>query len=293
VIYSGWSPNNYQVPSCNFKDVLLSEFIQLKNIGKELRTSTNYRYNGLIRRDIYDCVLFQYTFSGVGTIRIGETVTSLIPGRAFLIDTPSDYEYYLDNGNIEWEFIYITLQGEWAKRLVNNVVHNLGNILDIGKSSPLIHLLENSFESVKQRKVKDLFDASTLAYMFLMELFRLSSDVILERYPPLVARALVLINEEYHKIDSIESLASMLSVSKAHLIRLFSQHVGTTPGQCLIQTRIEHAMNQLQNTNYSLDEIAANVGFTNGNYLGKVLRRHLGMPTEEYRNTQSVTSFKT
>jgi len=291
MIYSGWSPNNFQMPSCAFKDDLFSEFIQLKNIGRQIRTSTSYRHHGLTRRDIFDCVLFQYTYSGVGTIRIGETVTSLIPGRGFLIDTPGDYEYYLDSGNNEWEFIYITLQGEWARRLAHNIIHNLGNILNIDKSSGLIQLLENVYENVKQRKVKDLFDASTLAYMFLMELFRLSSDVISERYPPLVARALGLISEDYHKIDSIESLAAMLSVSKAHLIRLFSQHTGMTPGQCLIRTRLENAMSQLQNTNHSLDDIAASVGFTNGNYLGKVLRKHLGMSTEEYRNTQSITSF--
>jgi len=274
------------------QDEVLSEFIQISNIGKEvlrLPASLAYVCNGLTRPDT-NIYIFKYTLSGRGTIRIGKTVNHLYPGHAFLVSVPSDHEYYLGADNKEWEFVFITLQGEWARQIFQRVISGIGNILTIDRHSRLIQLLEDIYERVKKRNVKDTFDASSLAYAFVMELYKLASDVVPKGYPKLVSIAIEIINDDYKRLGSIEELAVMLNVSKAHLMRVFSRHVGISPGKFLVKTRLKHAEDMLLNSGSSLDEIAEAVGFANGNYLGKVLRQHLGVTTERYRRLQSITS---
>ncbi|MCL2320887.1 MAG: AraC family transcriptional regulator [Oscillospiraceae bacterium] len=288
MIYSAPYINFFRL-AYRFEEDFLAEYLQIDSIGKEISTSHDYRFNGLTRPD-KNLFVFQFTISGKGRIRIKDNYFDLLPGKAFLVDIPSDHEYFLDASDKRWEYIYISLRGEWAGFLMKKIMASIGNIVDIDENSRLIQLLENIFENVKKREVKDFFEASSLAYMFLMELYRLMSDAIPTNYPQLVKRALSIITDDYKKISNIDMLAVTLMVSKAHLIRIFSQYVGTSPGQYLIKTRLEHAIILLQSSNSSLDEIATSVGFSSGNYLGKVFRRCFGMSTGEYKRTQHIIS---
>jgi len=261
--------------------------MQIKYIGRET-AHTQYSCDGLLRDD-HGSIIFQYTTSGIGTLRIGQAVYSIHPGQGFLVSVPSDHEYYLDSSNNNrWEFIYITLQGGWAEHIFNSIIECVGHIVNIDKSSRTIKLLENSLDSLQQRKVKDVFDASVMAYTFLMELYKHAKDIIPEKHPLLVKRAMEMIKDKYQQLGGIENLAGLLNVDRAHLIREFSKNVGVSPGQYLIRTRLENAVILLQNTGDSLNKIAAQVGFANGNYLGKVLRQFLGMSTADYRKLRNV-----
>ncbi|MCL2004036.1 MAG: AraC family transcriptional regulator [Oscillospiraceae bacterium] len=265
----------------------LSEYLQIERIGRGFIPAAENPWNGLTRGDI-NTYVFQYTISGTGTLRIGKTVTKINPGQAFAVIIPSNHEYYLDSRDEKWEILYIILRGEWARHLFQKIIGSIGHVLDIAESSRLIQLLEDMYKRIKQRKVKDVFEASYLAYLFIMEFYRVSLDIIPETYPALVRRALEIIRSEYSRLD-IEALACELKVSKAHLIRTFSRQIGMPPGQYLIRTRLKHAITLLLSSNRSLDEIASVVGVASGNYLGKMLRRHLGMSTDEYRRKQSIT----
>ena len=150
----------------------------------------------------------------------------------------------------------------------------------------LIELLDNMLNCVHKQNVKDIHETSFLAYRFLIELLKLCTYVKPNTYPPLVRHSLEIIKTNYQELESIEALADILSVSKAHLIREFSRYVGTSPGKFLLNTRLEHAFN-LRSTGGTLDEIAAKVGFLNGNYLGKVLRRRFGV---NYSSLNSKTT---
>jgi len=287
----GASHLTYHFLTQNFGNDFLSEHLQIEGIGKVLRTPIDqYYYNGLERPDINNS-LFQYTISGAGTIRVGNTFAKVLPGQAFMVSIPGDHEYYLDPLDEKWEFYYIMLHGDWAKCLFEQVTGSVGVIFPLDRNARAVQIMESIFKNVILRNVEDSFESSALAYMFLMELCRLSSDVIPKQYPQVVRRAVEIIKDEYRTLDGVGALAADLSVSKEHLIRIFSRYVGVSPGKYLIRTRLEHAAVLLRNSDASLDEVARKVGFANGNYLGKVLRRYLNIPTQEYRHEQSITPF--
>jgi AraC-like DNA-binding protein len=266
----------------------LSNYLQIERIGKGYIAASD-RWNGLTRTDAPNSCVFQYTISGTGTLRIGENIHKINPGQAFAVVIPSDHEYYRNELDDSWEILYIILRGEWAKQLFREITGNIGSIFNISGDSELINMLSNIYERVKQREVKDLFDAANLAYLFVMEFYKMSLDVVSERYPALVRRAIEFMKCNYSKPINIESIARELGITKAHLIRVFTQSVGISPGQHLIKMRLDYAVTLLLNSNDSLDEIAAITGFSGGNYLGKTLRQHLGMSTKEFRRKQSIT----
>jgi len=108
----GASHLTYHFLTQNFGNDFLSEHLQIEGIGKVLRTPIDqYYYNGLERPDINNS-LFQYTISGAGTIRVGNTFAKVLPGQAFMVSIPGDHEYYLDPLDEKWEFYYIMLHGE-------------------------------------------------------------------------------------------------------------------------------------------------------------------------------------
>lgn len=89
--------------------------------------------------------------------------------------------------------------------------------------------------------------------------------------------------EEYAFLEGVDGLAERLGVSKSHLIRMFSDDMGISPGKYLQAVRLENAKLLLEARDYSLDLIANLCGFSGANYFCKVFRRAEGVTPGEYR----------
>lgn len=100
---------------------------------------------------------------------------------------------------------------------------------------------------------------------------------------PLVDMARAEMRENYSLVYGIAELAEHLGVSEAHLIRVFSQHTGKTPGRYLTEVRLENAKRLLPHPDLTLDMVAGMCGFSDANYLAKVFRRHTGESPSTYR----------
>ncbi|MDO5548813.1 MAG: helix-turn-helix domain-containing protein [Eubacteriales bacterium] len=131
---------------------------------------------------------------------------------------------------------------------------------------------------------------SALAYRLLMELYRMA-----ERYegkpgyPPLVEAAMGIIQEEFAQLDGVSEVAERLGVSENHLIRLFSQHVGISPGRCLRKRRMHYARELLAHSDLPVSLIAELTGFAEANYFSKVFRRETGLSPSEYARQYAQT----
>lgn len=122
---------------------------------------------------------------------------------------------------------------------------------------------------------------SAKAFALLMEL-RAEPKQEPEPLPELVEQARELIRTRFAYLSGIEELADRLGVSKHHLIREFSAHMGLPPGKYLTQTRLENAKLLLQSGRYPLEIVADMVGFAGANYFCKVFKKAAGMTPTEY-----------
>lgn len=86
----------------------------------------------------------------------------------------------------------------------------------------------------------------------------------------------------------LDDLVAASGLSKYHFTRLFQKTTNLTPIQYLTKIRIEHAIELLRMTNYSIDEIAQLVGYSNGNYFIKVFHKRIGMSPGQFRESKNM-----
>lgn len=104
-----------------------------------------------------------------------------------------------------------------------------------------------------------------------------------ERRRRLAAEVREHLLSHYDRNVSLEALAAEHRVSPFHLSRSFSQEFGVSMTDMLAMIRMEQAKELLRREDFSVKEVAARVGYSNGNYFAKVFRRAGGLSPSEYR----------
>ena len=148
-------------------------------------------------------------------------------------------------------------------------------------SSPIL-LYFQFFENYRRNGSLALYESSEFLYRFLAQLLReLETPRLNESH--LIVQAMQYIRQHFATLESISQIADACNISHEHLTRCFRKETGQTPLQYLTKLRIEHALSLLLNTSDSIEQIAMNCGFQNGNYFAKVFRKYMQCTPEEYR----------
>lgn len=82
---------------------------------------------------------------------------------------------------------------------------------------------------------------------------------------------------------SLETTADALSISGAHLSRLFKKHTGQTFSDYLLKLRMEHAKFLLDTTNMPTPDIAVATGYDKSAYFRTAFKSYFGMTPLQYR----------
>lgn len=98
-----------------------------------------------------------------------------------------------------------------------------------------------------------------------------------------VIKVMAYVKDNMQKEVTIENLASMACVTKAHLGRLFRESLGCSPIQYVLRTRIQCAQRLLVTTSSSIGDIAQEVGFNDTSYFIRLFKQKIGFTPQEYR----------
>ena len=104
--------------------------------------------------------------------------------------------------------------------------------------------------------------------------------------PPLpepLRRAVDRIETRYGEACSVDLLARTAGVTGAHLIRLFRQHLGTTPMHCVWKRRVKAGAQLLRETGLAISEVAYQCGFQTPFHFSRMLKNHSGQSPRAYR----------
>ena len=85
-------------------------------------------------------------------------------------------------------------------------------------------------------------------------------------------------------IDQNYLLPLSLSDLAEHLSRLFKKETGQNLFSYIMKLKLTEAKQLLKTTDMTLDDIAFHLGFSNGNYFSKVLKKNCRFSPSEYRN---------
>ena len=79
-----------------------------------------------------------------------------------------------------------------------------------------------------------------------------------------------------------ETIARKMAVSRTTLNRLFQKKIGWSPGQYLLEYRLQQSEKLLQ-MGMTVKQTALSCGFEDPFYYSRVFRKHYGMPPSDYR----------
>lgn len=100
--------------------------------------------------------------------------------------------------------------------------------------------------------------------------------------PMPLLKALHYIKEHFSETIQLSTVADAVLISPAYLSRLFTEYLSTTFIEYLTDTRISEAQKLMKNTNLSIKEIGAKIGYPDPNYFSKCFKKSTGYTPTEY-----------
>lgn len=95
------------------------------------------------------------------------------------------------------------------------------------------------------------------------------------------------IQEDPGRFRGLEDMRAVLPYSKDHLIRLFRLYHHVTPGDFLIQARMDTARALLAISGFSIKQIAAQLGYPDSFCFSRQFNLRNGATPSEYRSRQT------
>ena len=253
----------------------------LKGIGLQYVDTHNYFWDNCTRKD--NICLIQYTLKGEGTIKIDNIFYTLKPNDAFLIDIPSNSQYYLPKHSSFWEFIYLEFSYECLP-FMRKIYQNNGPILKINISEKLIKQLFDIYTKALHNQIKTFFENTRIAYDLWINLTEYALNLSTAKMSKIdyVKR---YIDQNYYKNElTLDLIADNIGISRYYMCKEFHKKYGISPGKYLREIRISNACRLLTtNDNYTLQKIAQSVGYSNDNYFGKVFKTEKGISPARYK----------
>lgn len=98
-------------------------------------------------------------------------------------------------------------------------------------------------------------------------------------------KAKQFIDENYNRDISIQDIADKLHISRNYLCRLFKETSSTTLLNYITEERMKKAKELLREGDFSVNEVAQQVGFNNATYFIKKFKQSFGITPYQFKNT--------
>jgi AraC-like DNA-binding protein len=207
-----------------------------------------------------------------------------------LLIIPHNHRYWLEDGG-RWEFFWISMHGEEALRIHQDILDVTGPILKL-KPGTVDRLADCTLRLIKGGADRP-GSASAIAYEAAMVLYDdvFGSHPATNRENRAMQRVIDHIGANLHQPLPVEELAQVSGMSRAHFSRVFAASEGMPPAEFVLQKRLLRAVKLLANNSVPIKEIAVLCGIPDANYFAKVFRRVYGASPTEYRTSGMYLSI--
>ncbi len=100
-----------------------------------------------------------------------------------------------------------------------------------------------------------------------------------------ISNAKKFIESNFQKQITLSDISKSVHLSEIYFRSIFTESVGMSPHQFLINCRVDNAKKLLWNSDIAMSDIAEKSGFGCQQYMNKVFKKETGMTPNEYRKT--------
>lgn len=278
------------IPVISGKEMELSDF-KLWRLGKETKSSSLHRHDGL------EVILVT---NGMGNIQIDFKTYTYAPHTLLLI-SPGQIHQWIDNdSSMSLEgFLLIFAHNmladhtsDYSKARATSYFPMIGipPLLAIDRErseyfQQLFALLERE-QGLKRDKDHKTVLRHCLQLM-LIELGRIHQGWQLahkeEARFQLTKQFLALVETHFQSINRMSDYASMLHVTKNHLIESVKQTLGKPAGEVFYERRLLEAKRLLRFTQAPIEDIAHRLGYEDASYFGRFFKKNVGTTPSAFR----------
>lgn len=260
-----------------------------------------YRLGKTISMHQHDFFQLQYVLNGNEKIIIDSKKYLVKKNNIILIKSNAQHQYsFLESSKIL--DIKFTLNTEFANFISELFINPLFQIDDefIIENSRLLLRLVTSFADNDENT---LIEIDTRLKLLLLQIFRLRKNKIsAEELTSIGTSVLTKASKASEMIDFIQKnyatditlsqLEKIFHYSKQNIIKIFKESTGYTPVKYLQSIRIEKSIDLLQNTDYTIKDIAIKVGFS-ANYYPKIFLKNKHILPNKYRKEYQRKQLET
>jgi AraC-like DNA-binding protein len=227
---------------------------------------------------------FQYTLSGSGRFRDGETTREVPEGTGFLNEAadPETAYWYPEEAAEPWVVLWIMLGN--VNGMVREIISQKGHMYSVPRDTSILQEF-CSFRGSEHRVVDMSFNRAGMLALNLLDTLvesKLSSSREGAQHL-LVRKAMLAVRENLDFGIDVSALAAMLEVSREHLARVFKEHVGRPPSRFIQEEKMHYACELLRDTSMLCREIADRLGYNSSSNFIRAFRNVTGVIPAHFR----------
>ena len=142
--------------------------------------------------------------------------------------------------------------------------------IELEDDDKIVKIIETVYELNQKRTLKSTYQAEQLLDQAFESIFADYLNSSVKTNQQLIKEVVAYIHSSYHKNITLTTLAEYSGKKPTQLSYLFYQYMGIRPINYLIQYRLEHAIELLKEDDYTVQEVAALVGYSDPLYFSRI-----------------------
>ncbi len=229
-----------------------------------------------------------YITHGQGTFESETGGVHAIQEGSLILLFPDEWHRYKPDERTGWNEYWVGFKGPIADQLVRNKFFtNRHPVMRIGFREEIVAFFNDICERTKTELTgyQPLISGEILHLLGFVHALSRERTLGGEGNPEasLASKARVILRENVENFISIEQVSDELGVSYSLFRKIFKKYTGISPGQYLIQLKIEKAKLLLTLPDKLVKEIAYELGFDSSFYFSKLFKEKTGLSPVKYR----------
>ena len=235
--------------------------------------------NYAVHRNIHNSYLLIVMMAGALNFQTRRQRGTIRVGQALLLDCNLPHSYQAQG---KCSFTFIHFDGAQSKAICDEINRSCGNAIRLTDSTRMHELVGELLGYMKDDRRVNEAQTSAMLYSILMVLLEAGGVSGAGNIGnSIVDQAIEYIQSHLADDLTVEKIAANAGYSPSYFSHVFNRETGMSPYRFVVKSRMDSAMQLLQTTRLSIQEIAFQVGFNSVANFCYAFRREKGLSPHE------------